>query len=62
VWWLCPIFKDGDNLELEWNVFREDWNSKKIEVFNIFNHSRFCEDVKKALKKFDSKEGFAEEI
>ncbi len=49
-------------MKLEWNVYVEDWNAKKIRTFNIFNHSRFCEDVKKALKKFDNKEEFAEEV
>ena len=49
-------------MRLEWNVYRENWNNKEIEVFNIFNHSRFYEDVKTALKKFDDKEEFAEEI
>ena len=56
------VKKESDKLKLEWNVFRENWNNKKIETFNIFNHSRFYEDVKKALKKFDNKEEFAEEI
>lgn len=49
-------------MNLEWYVYREDWNNKKIETFNIFNNSRFCEDVKMALKKFDNKEDFAEEV
>lgn len=49
-------------MKLEWNVYVEDWNAKKIKIFNIFNHSRFYDDVKKALKKFDNKEEFAEEI
>ena len=49
-------------MKLEWNVYREDFNSKKIEKFNIFDHYRFEEDVKKALKKFDNKEEFAKEV
>ena len=47
---------------MEWNVFVEDWNRKEIKTFNIFQHGRFLEDVKKALKKLDNKEEFAEEI
>lgn len=43
-------------------MYRENWNRRKIEVFNIFERSRFYEDVKKALKNFDSKEDFAEEV
>lgn len=49
-------------MKLEWFVYRENWNNKKIEVFNIFDHSRFYEDVKMALKKFDNKEDFIEEV
>lgn len=40
----------------------EDFNSREIKVFNIFNHAKFNEDVKKALKKFDNKEEFSEEV
>ena len=47
-------------MKLGWNVYRENHN--KIETFNIFNNSKFYEEVKKALKKFDNKEEFAEEI
>ena len=49
-------------MNLEWNVYVEDWSNKEIKTFNIFNHATFCEDVKKALKKFDDKEEFAEEL
>ena len=49
-------------MKLEWNVFVEDWNRKEIKTFNIFQHGRFYEDVKKALKKIDNKEEFAEEL
>ena len=49
-------------MKLEWYVYRENWNNKKIEAFNIFNHSRFYDDVMKALKNFDNKEEFAEEV
>ena len=49
-------------MKLEWNVFIEDWNGKKIKTFNIFDHSKFYKDVKKYLKKCEDKEEFAEEI
>lgn len=49
-------------MKLEWNVFTEDWNAKKIKTFNIFNHGRFLEDVKKSLKECESKEEFAEKL
>lgn len=44
-----------------WNVFRENWNTKEIEQFNIFEHSGFMKDVCEALKE-KNKEAFAEKI
>ena len=49
-------------MKLEWNVYIGDFNSRKIETHNIFNHGRFLEDVKKALKKYDNRKDFEEEI
>jgi hypothetical protein len=49
-------------LKLEWFVFREDPNNKKIKVFNIFDHSLFLADVKKALKTKKTKEDFEERV
>ena len=49
-------------MKLEWNVFAEDWNAKKIKIFNIFDHGRFLEDVKKNLKKCETKEEFSEKL
>lgn len=46
-----------------WNVYLHNININKIEVFNIFNHSRFREDVKKLkMSKNITKEEFAEEL
>ena len=46
-----------------WNVYRYNMNSRKTEVFNIFNHSSFCEMVKKLKKCKDiTKAEFAEEL
>ena len=59
---LPRYLKESDKMNLKWNVYRENWNSQKIETFNIFDHSRFYESVKKALEKFDNKEEFSEEI
>ena len=36
---------------MTWNVYRHDINSRKIEIFNIFEHYSFNEDVNKILKK-----------
>lgn len=57
-----PDIKRSDRLKLEWNVFVGDFNSKKIKTFNVFDHGRFMDDVKKALKLYDNKKLFAEEI
>ena len=45
-------------MKLEWNVYTHDFNSKEIKIFNIFNHSRFLEDV----KKYNTKEEFSERL
>ena len=49
-------------MKLEWNVHTYDFNGKEIKIFNIFNHSRFLEDVKKDLKKYETKKEFAEKL
>lgn len=36
---------------LEWKVLNWDFNRKKIEYYNIFWNCRFCDDLKKLLKK-----------
>lgn len=49
--------------KLEWNVLHENFNARKIESFNIFDHYSFNEDVKKLFKKYkDDKEKFEEEL
>ena len=48
---------------LTWNVYYEDFNHKKIETFNIFDHGRFLEDCQKNARKFrGDREGFAEAV
>lgn len=48
---------------LEWNVFIYNFNKKEIEVYNIFKHSRFLEDCKKAARKYKgNREAFEHEI
>ena len=49
-------------MKLEWNVYTHNFNGKSIEKYNIFNHGRFMEDVKKELKKCETKEEFAERL
>ena len=45
-----------------WNVYREDINSHKIEVYNIFHHYSFEQSVKKLMKKKLSKKDFSEAL
>lgn len=49
-------------MNLEWNVYVYDTNSKKIKTYNIFNHGGFLKYVEKDLKKYDKKEDFAERL
>ena len=49
-------------MKLKWVVYRHDINKREIVEFNIFDHWRFEEDVKKDLKKCKTKEEFAEKI
>lgn len=47
---------------LQWYVFASSMSNKEIKKYNIFNHSRFYEDVVKDLKKCETKEEFAERL
>ena len=46
--------------KLEWNVFRYDCNSRRIKVYNIFNHGSFIEDLKKHRKECQTRDAIAE--
>lgn len=43
-------------------VYKESFNSKKIEKFNVFNNWRFLEDIEKLFKNKPTKEQAADEI
>ena len=47
-------------MKYEWNVFREALNQNKMEVFNIFDHYAFMNDVKKAYTKYKKSKNFDE--
>ena len=47
---------------MEWNVYRYNCNSNKIEQYNIFEHGSFDKYLKKAYKECKAKEEFAERI
>jgi hypothetical protein len=34
-----------NNVELEWNVFVYNINERHIEVFNVFNHGRYRQEI-----------------
>lgn len=47
---------------MHWNVYREDFNARKIEVFDIFRHHRFKNAVEKLLKTQTNKASFADDL
>lgn len=49
-------------MKLEYYVYYHNFNGKSVEKFNVFAHGRFLENVKKNLKKCETKEEFAEEL
>ena len=49
--------------QLVWNVFVGNFNLRRIEVYNIFDHSSFRKDCAKNAKKFkNDKASFAEGV
>lgn len=44
---------------LEWYVYYENFNAKKIVKWNIFNHYKFKEEVEKLLNRNLSREDFS---
>ena len=49
-------------MKLQWNVYTHHFNGEKIDIFNIFDHGRFLEDVKQNLKSCEVKEEFVEKL
>ena len=50
-------------LPVEWNVYYYNYNSRKVETHNVFNHWRFIEYSAKAIKKYkDDKKSLEEQI
>lgn len=47
---------------MQWNVLRESFNDRKIVSYNIFDHVRFSEDIKKLLREDLTKEEFSERL
>ena len=46
---------------LEWNAYYESWNDRKIKSFNIFEHGRLMEDLRKNAKKIHIREDIPSE-
>ena len=48
---------------LEWNVYIGGFNSRRIEVYNIFDHGGFLGDCKKAARKYaKDRDAFADAV
>lgn len=47
---------------LEWNVFYYDFNAKEIKVSNVFNHSRYKQEVEELLHKCTDIEDFSDKL
>lgn len=41
---------------LEWNVYVDNFNARKIEVHNVFNNASLMEDLAKDMKKVHVRE------
>lgn len=49
--------------EMHWRVFVENFNDKRIEEYDIFDHYSFAEDVRKAYRKHRNDfDAFAERV
>lgn len=47
---------------MEWNVVYHNMNSRKIEVYNIFDHYSFRQEVLKAMKECSAREEFEKAV
>ena len=45
-----------------WHVYRENVNTKRIEIYNIFEHTSFREDVEEAYATCKTKDEFVEQL
>ena len=49
--------------DMHWFVYVEDFNGKRIEEYDIFEHHDFAEDVRKAYRKHRTDfDAFAEKV
>ena len=45
-----------------WNVYRENVNTKRIEIYNIFEHASFRKDAEEAYATCKTKDEFVEQL
>ena len=45
-----------------WHVYRENVNTKRIEIYNIFEHGSFRKDVEEAYVTCKTKDEFVEQL
>ena len=48
--------------QVKWNVYRYNINKRKIEVWNVFDHGSFKEEVDNLLTKELTREEFEKEL
>lgn len=59
----CDVINQIVKPSLIWNVYRLDFNTRKITVFNIFKNSRFEKEVKELLEVSNiDKDAFSEQL
>lgn len=53
-----------NNVDLEWNVFIHDINKKQMQIFNVFEHGRYRQEIVELLNHRDdyTQEGFKEKV
>lgn len=39
-------------MKLNWNVYIRNFNERKIEAYNVFQHSYFCKEVLEACEEY----------
>lgn len=48
---------------LKWNVYFEDFNHRRIKIYNIFTHTGFLDGCRKAAARYrDDRQAFEEQI
>ena len=48
--------------ELQWYVLQYNFNKKKVEYYNIFNHTYIYDSIEMLLKNFTSYDIFVEQL